>query len=127
MKKGDFLFVYGTLRLGQSADLTRTGGALFAGPDRVSGRLYALGWLPGVKLDGETFDDAKPAVTGECFLIEDESITARLDHYEGHPHLFCRKVVKTESGRDAWVYEYMGSTDYAASPVESGDWLTGEH
>lgn len=108
MKKGDFLFVYGTLRRGQSADLTRTGAALFVGPDRVSGTLFSLGGFPGVKLEGETFDADKPAVVGECFLIEDDALTARLDHYEGHPNLFCRKVVKTESGRDAWVYEYNG-------------------
>lgn len=123
MKKGDHIFVYGTLRIGQRADLSRKSGVVPVGPDRINGSLYALGWFPGVKLSGEDFNDASPAVVGDVFVIEDESITHVIDLYEGHPGFFMRKPHKTEQGRTAWVYEYQGDIAYAATEIPSGDWL----
>lgn len=117
MKKGDFLFVYGTLRLGESADLSRTGKALFVESSKIDGDLYNLGWFPGVKLGtGNT-------VKGDLFLIEDESITPQLDRYEGHPTLFCRKQIGRRDDGDVWVYEYNGPVK-AELRLESGDWQT---
>lgn len=119
MKKGEFLFVYGTLRLGQSADLSRTGKALYVQPHKIGGDLYALGWFPGVK-----FNDHNE-VLGDLFLIEDESITPQLDRYEGHPSLFERQIVDEFDGKPVWAYEYKGDVT-SARQIESGDWNIGE-
>lgn len=123
MKKGDHLFVYGTLRLGQPADLSRSGRVLFVRPDRISGTIYDLGWYPGVKLpeNHSMFSPSSPSVSGDVFLIEDESEIARLDNYEGYPSLYNRMVVQTESGLPVWVYTY----NYETLPqqiISSGVW-----
>lgn len=109
MEKGDLIFVYGTLRKGERADLSRNGpafGVSYMGEDYISGSLYHLGAYPGVKLDGDTFKEGYPDVTGEVFRIMDASIKTILDAYEGYPNLYNRSQVTTARGRRVWVYTY---------------------
>lgn len=128
MKKGDEVFVYGTLRKGERADLSKNGSNFsveYLGMDAINGKLYHLGAYPGVKLlqslEIGDFDQAQPLVTGEVFYIKDSSVGALLDAYEGYPHLYGREQVLSQDGRIVWVYVYnpMVIEDQL---IETGDW-----
>jgi gamma-glutamylcyclotransferase (GGCT)/AIG2-like uncharacterized protein YtfP len=109
MQKGDLVFVYGTLRKGERADLSRyqqSFGVSYMGPDHISGMLFHLGAYPGVKLTTDEFGEEHPSVVGEVFRILDASITTILDAYEGYPSLYQRSEVTTARGRKVWVYTY---------------------
>jgi gamma-glutamylcyclotransferase (GGCT)/AIG2-like uncharacterized protein YtfP len=87
MQKNEFIFVYGTLRRGERADLARqrhSFGVDYIGVDHINGCLYHLGAYPGVKAITRTYDPTDPVVTGEVFRIRETSITALLDAYEGY-------------------------------------------
>eukprot|EP01041_Mallomonas_annulata_P027043 gene27043-48537_t len=59
------VFVYGTLRLGGSNDITRLQPApRFVGPAQVAGVLYHLAAYPGLLLGGDQW------VVGEVYAIE---------------------------------------------------------
>lgn len=142
MKKGDCIFVYGTLRRGERADLAKQAHAFgvdFLSVDKINGGLYHLGSFPGVKLldyvddpDGRPlFYSGNPTVTGEVFRVRDVSIGAMLDAYEGyippedrtsgHQGLYDRCIVETEKGRAVWVYTYNHPV-IEEQRIESGDW-----
>ena len=125
------LFVYGSLRSDAGHEMHEMGEVLAAAGEReseatVRGRLYAVHWYPGLVLD-EQGDD----IRGEVWRIEDASVLARLDVYEGcgpedpAPHEFrrVRARVRMESGAEvqAWVYVYAQDVD-EASRVATGDW-----
>lgn len=124
MNKGDLLFVYGTLRKGGSADLSRNPNASFIDSDRINAKLYSIGWFPGI-LAGDTtekFDETQPYVVGDVFLLNDATIKDQLDAYEGYPSLYDRRQVITENGHTVWVYTYNGSVS-EDSRIKDGDWL----
>lgn len=126
MARGEYIFVYGTLRRGERADLDKYEGSFgvkFIGTDEINGELYHLGSYPGLKLpDGAgEFNSDKPGVTGDVFSIADESITAILDAYEGYPHLYDRTTTGTRQGRTVWVYTYTPEARPEAL-IKSGDW-----
>lgn len=134
MKKGDSIFVYGTLRRGERADLSkqaRNFGVDYVGLDKINGQLYHLGGFPGVKTidEGEPFiwDKALPCVVGEVFRIRDLSIAAMLDAYESYRAddptggLYNRCQVGTEKDRKVWVYTYNHPV-IDDQRIESGDW-----
>lgn len=131
MKKGDCLFVYGTLRHGERADLSKQAhnfGVDFVGLDRINGRLYHLGSFPGVKLDPTSeWDPNSPVVVGEVFRVRDTSIIALMDAYEGYRPddptggLYDRCKVGTNKGRTVWVYTYNHPV-IEDQRIESGDW-----
>ena len=119
------LAVYGTLRKGEGAsDMLPPDG--FVGPDKIAGKIYQLGWFPGVKLP-ERVDNPSLVTVDIVEGVTDEQL-ARCDAYEGYDpdnpehSLFVRKQIKTESGRDVWVYEYAEAVDLATE-IKSGDWL----
>lgn len=132
MKKGDFIFVYGTLRRGERADLQKQAhnfGVTFCGNDRINGMLYHLGAYPGIKLPDipGTWADNFPAVCGEIFRIRETAMVSIMDAYEGYlpdapkQGLYDRLEVETETGKTVWVYEY----NYPVTSdqlIESGDW-----
>lgn len=125
MDKGDFIFVYGTLRKGERADLSKqTGqfGVTYIGLDAINGGLYHLGSYPGVKAAAEPFDADKPLVHGEVFLIRDLSIVSLLDAYEGYPHLYDRIQIESAAGRKVWVYIYQHPVT-SDQQIQSGDWV----
>lgn len=132
MKKNDLLFVYGTLRLGESADLgdkrfgSGTFHATFVREDRINADLYDLGWFPGIKLPTEDeipFEATLPTVAGDVFRLVTDDITRQLDNYEGFPHLYGRRVVQTEGGLSVWVYFYNGEPSKDRL-IPHGDWKT---
>lgn len=123
MKKGDKVFVYGTLRQGFGAySMFMANGTEFVGSDRISGTMYTLGGFPGVRLgDATSFDTEGPKVLGEVYTVTDDNVPDRLDRYEGYPYLYDRKQVQTENGELAWVYE-INRDQPADRIVHSGDW-----
>ena len=128
MHKGDYLFVYGTLRRGESSDLSRNHLQVdYIGEDKINGELFNLGWYAGVRdaTDDEikSFDPEGHVVVGDVFRIRDQGIVPHLDAYEGYPTLYNRVRVKTERDRTVWVYTYNPAT----APdrlIPSGDWKT---
>lgn len=123
MKAGDLLFVYGTLRQGERADLSKNPQMKYVGPDKINGKLYDVGWFPGAKLiDGIMgFEPAMPTITGDLFEIVDEAVVVRLDSYESFPSLFDRNQVETGSSKYAWVYTFNPRIS-EDSLVLNGDW-----
>jgi gamma-glutamylcyclotransferase (GGCT)/AIG2-like uncharacterized protein YtfP len=100
------LFVYGTLKYGQS------GNHLLAGQEFVRAaqtiplyRLYGLGWHPGLVVDKA----AGLSVKGEVWAVDDKCL-AMLDEYEGVPHWFTRDTVAiAELVGDVHAYFYNGA------------------
>lgn len=130
MLKGDFIFVYGTLRLGERMDLRNQKFNFeidFVSKDKINGKMYHIGTFPGVKDVNSRFDPNDPVVTGEVFRIRGPSIIAILDAYEGYDAdnpergLYDRTQVKSERGRLVWVYIYNGRV-LPEQRIESGDW-----
>jgi gamma-glutamylcyclotransferase (GGCT)/AIG2-like uncharacterized protein YtfP len=130
MKKGDLVFVYGTLRRGERASLTKEFyqyGVTFVGEDIINGKMYHLGGFPGIKVTNIQFNDSDPRIHGEVFLIRDQSIIAVLDAYENYDEesplngMYDRVEVETFKGRPVWVYVYNGPV-LEAQRIQSGDW-----
>ncbi len=96
-----WLFVYGLLKPGLRPPRT----FLVAYPDRVAGQLYDLGPYPALLLAGPT-STSQHWAGGFTLLIAEEEL-ADLDDFEDVAEgLYRRKLVRTELGFDAWVYEY---------------------
>lgn len=119
-----FIFLYGTLRLGQGA--YRTFGldkALehVATTTLPNATMVSLGGFPGVKLTSDG-----PGVVGDLFRIKDASIINRLDGYEGEGSLYIRQIITLGGGPlsdeplNAYIYEYNHSID--GRPVVT-DWV----
>lgn len=125
MKKGDKLFVYGSLRTGQGMDLSIRSGARFLCMDKINGLLYEPSWFPGVKrldVDENDFNPNLSTVVGEVYEITDDAMPRQLDSYEGYPNLFDRIQVETERSHLVWVYTY-NPTVGDNQLVSGGDWL----
>ena len=123
MKVGDLIFVYGSLRQGESADLSLSSGCEFVGEDSVNGLLFDISWFPGVVLTKNSgFDPKLPEVYGEVYRIKDAKMTRQLDSYEGYPNLYGRSQVETSRSRFVWVYTYNGIVG-DNQRIMSGDWL----
>jgi gamma-glutamylcyclotransferase (GGCT)/AIG2-like uncharacterized protein YtfP len=124
MRKGDYLFVYGTLRRGEGADLSKQGrnrGAVFMGVSQINGLIYNLGHFPGVKCEAGSFDPGQPSVHGDVFLINDPKLPDQLDAYEGYPNLYTRLETEAADGRTVWVYVYNHEV-IEMQRIQSGDW-----
>lgn len=132
MKKGDLIFVYGTLRKGERADLSSgfySYGVDYIDRDKINGNLYHLGAFPGVReaTNLQPYTSDMPTITGEVFRIRDQSIIALLDAYEGYRSadptggLYNRQQVLTEDGRKVWVYIYNHPV-IEEQRIPGGDW-----
>jgi gamma-glutamylcyclotransferase (GGCT)/AIG2-like uncharacterized protein YtfP len=94
------------------------------GAARVPGRLYNLGWYPGL-LEPAAADDW---VQGDLYELTDPDATLpRLDRYEiGASALFERCLVPVSRGPggelSAWVYYYRGKVN-DGQRIASGDYL----
>jgi gamma-glutamylcyclotransferase (GGCT)/AIG2-like uncharacterized protein YtfP len=115
MPDADLVFVYGTLRCGQSnhAVLAR---AAYCGAHRTPARytMFDLGPYPAVVEEG------RYAIAGEVYRI-DAAMLETLDLLEDYPHLYGRARIRTLYGT-AWMYLYR-QTQLRAAVVTSGDWL----
>jgi gamma-glutamylcyclotransferase (GGCT)/AIG2-like uncharacterized protein YtfP len=120
------LFVYGTLRPGESrwhhlAPYVVDDGFV----DAATGRLFDTGQGYPAALFGQHPEGEAPIIRGHTFGLLEGSLAQALDHLdavEGAVRgLYRRIVVSTASGVRAFAYEYGGGLDLA--PIPSGDWL----
>ena len=93
------IFVYGTLKSGQSHN-SKLAGQQFIGPAVTMPiyRLYGLGWHPGMVMDTEN----GLSVEG------DEATLAILDEFEGTPNWYNRELValKDQAGDfETYIYK----------------------
>jgi gamma-glutamylcyclotransferase (GGCT)/AIG2-like uncharacterized protein YtfP len=132
MKKGEFLFVYGTLRRGERADINKNRlihSVSFIGIDQINGKMYHIGAFPGITIDLslKDFDTSAPIVIGEIYYIGDQSVVSVLDCYESYDHehpdkgLYNRHQVFTKNGKIVWVYTYNPHV-IDDQLIETGDW-----
>ncbi|WP_020475438.1 gamma-glutamylcyclotransferase family protein [Zavarzinella formosa] len=83
------IFVYGTLKTGQSGN-GKMAGQQFLGTATTMPlyRLYGLGWHPGLVRDTEH----GLAIEGELWGVDDRAL-ALLDEYEGVPDWYGREPI----------------------------------
>ena len=109
------VFVYGTLRQGQSAHHLLAG-ARFVGTARTPPEytLLDMGTYPALISGGDT------AVLGEIYEVNAD-VLAALDRYEDAPHLY-RRVLTTIGTHEVFVY-LLGAEHGSNRPkLRSGDW-----
>jgi gamma-glutamylcyclotransferase (GGCT)/AIG2-like uncharacterized protein YtfP len=124
-----YLFVYGTLRKGGGADLSRLCSATCVGAGRGQGLLFMLDRYPGMVESSNQSD----FVIGETYrLNEPAHAWPILDRYEGcgetdpHPHEYQRKIttITMDDGATlrACAYFYCLSVT-GRTRILSGDYL----
>jgi gamma-glutamylcyclotransferase (GGCT)/AIG2-like uncharacterized protein YtfP len=117
----DRLFVYGTLRTGQTARSLIVPHVVRFEPATIRGRIYAfpMGYPGLVDGDGD--------VKGELMWLSDLAAAfALLDAYEGPDFVRLLKHVAKADGttEPAWVYFLADpSTVHLAEPIPDGDWV----
>ncbi len=117
------LFVYGTLKSNFDNDFAKylRGKATYMGQGKVFGRMYLLGWYPGIILDKDGYE-----IIGEVYhlSLQAEEVLAKLDDYEGVELGDYRRVLRTIFVNDlpikCWVYETLIETDIE---IKSGEFL----
>ncbi|WP_114766568.1 gamma-glutamylcyclotransferase family protein [Vibrio rhodolitus] len=107
------VFVYGTLRQGESNHHYLAGAeflGLYETPPEYA--LYDLGAYPAV-ISGHQ------VIFGEVYLIDDQILTG-LDALEDVPVEYRREQIATSFG-DAWIYLYQDAAKLDLL-ISSGDW-----
>ena len=118
----DRLFVYGTLRDGQTARSLVANSITGANPATTEGSLYAfpMGY-PGYVEDGGG------QVHGEVLWLTELAATfALLDAYEGTDFARMIRQVTLDSGEVIWAWIYVLSDPAAVklgTRIEHGDWV----
>jgi gamma-glutamylcyclotransferase (GGCT)/AIG2-like uncharacterized protein YtfP len=117
----DRIFVYGSLRAGQSAHSLIAPYIIEAQPAESTGRLYALpGGYPGL------IEDPSGRVAGDLVRVHSiDRAFAVLDEYEGEEFRRAPYHATGSRGRslDAWCYLLADAELARGCPrIESGDW-----
>jgi len=123
----DRLFVYGTLRSGQTARSLIADHVVRAVPASVEGTLIAFPEYPGaLDIDAGPGTGERPGrILGELIWLRDlAAALALLDAYEGDDFIRILKKVRGPSG-DSWAWCYMLADPRLADAgtlVPHGDW-----
>lgn len=113
MTKTELVFVYGTLRAGESNHgLLVNSECLGVCQTLPQFGLFDLGPYPAV-VSGDQ------AIVGEVYRV-DLNTMANLDELEEYPNLYDRITTETPFGL-AWIYLYQNSSELTIS-IESNDW-----
>jgi gamma-glutamylcyclotransferase (GGCT)/AIG2-like uncharacterized protein YtfP len=118
----DRLFVYGTMRQGQTARSLIANQITAAVPATTTGKIFAfpMGY-PGYVEEGSG------VVRGEVlWLIELAATFGLLDAYEGQDFARMIHQVTLESGEQVWAWIYVLSDPGAVklgTHIEDGDWV----
>ena len=117
----DRLFVYGTLRSGQTARSLVTEHIARAVPATTTGVLIAFPEYPGL------IDPGSDTIVGELLWLQDLAAAfALLDAYEGDDFIRILKRVRLESGEEEWSWCYVLADPRlaeAGTTVPGGDWV----
>jgi gamma-glutamylcyclotransferase (GGCT)/AIG2-like uncharacterized protein YtfP len=118
----DRLFVYGTMRSGQTARSLVANAIAKCLPARTTGAIYAfpMGY-PG-------FTEAEPGtVVGEVLWLTDLAATfGLLDAYEGEDFARVITQVTLDTGEEVWAWLYALADPTAiklGTRIEDGDWV----
>ena len=117
----DRLFVYGTLRQGQTARALIANSISRSVKATVNGLIYAfpMGY-PG-------YNEGDGTVVGELLWLTDLAATlGMLDAYEGADFARVLKQARTESGEELWAWIYTLADPGAVklgTLIEDGDWV----
>jgi gamma-glutamylcyclotransferase (GGCT)/AIG2-like uncharacterized protein YtfP len=110
------IFAYGTLQRGEInhrlLDGSRFLGEAATEPEFT---LINMGAFPAMVEDGTT------AVKGEVYQV-DASTLAELDHLEGHPVFYRRRMITLADGRHAIAYVMPPERAAGRPVIEHGDW-----
>ena len=120
----DRLFVYGTMRQGQTARALVANAITRVEPATTIGSIYAfpMGY-PGFS------DQGGGRVVGECLWLATSELPATfglLDAYEGDDFARVIKQITLASGVEAWAWIYTLSDPAAVkygTPIEDGNWV----
>ena len=119
----DRLFVYGTLRAGQTARSLIANNIARWVKASTTGSIYAF----PMGYPGYTETDSKGRVVGEVLWLTDLPATfGLLDAYEGQDFARVIKQVTLETGEEVWTWIYTLADPGAArhgSLIPSGDWV----
>ena len=119
----DRLFVYGTLRLGQTARSLIANNITKCVPAKTSGAIYAF----PMGYPGYCEGDGKGTVHGEVLWLTDLAATFGLmDAYEGNDFARVIKQVTLGTGEEVWTWIYTLSDPGAVKHgtlIEHGDWV----
>ena len=119
----DRLFVYGTMRQGQTARSLVANSITKSAKAFTSGQIYAF----PMGYPGYTEGDGKGRVVGEILWLTDLAATfGLLDAYEGEDFARVIKQITTESGEELWAWIYTLADPAAiklGTPIEDGDWV----
>jgi gamma-glutamylcyclotransferase (GGCT)/AIG2-like uncharacterized protein YtfP len=133
-----YVFVYGTLRAGESNDIHRAAERhglaqpVLIGAGHAPGRLFDFGAYPGL-VPGLAPDTSAPSVRGDVYRIEDAFVPV-LDEIEevvpGVDGLFRPERVHIAvegQGRvqlvDCLIYSVSGRAVEGLAEIEGGDWV----
>ena len=119
----DRLFVYGTLRQGQTARSLLANSIKKTVAASTTGDLYAF----PMGYPGYTEGDGRGRVVGEVVWLTDLAATfGLLDAYEGEDFARVIKQVRTEDGEELWAWIYTLADPAAVhlgTRIEDGDWV----
>lgn len=115
------VFVYGTLRAGESNHHLLHGNTPVAlARTEAAYELVSLGAYPAMLAGGTT------AVVGEVYEVDPLTL-ASLDELEEHPDFYQRQTIRLESGEEVMAYLLPRDQALERPSIPSGDWLdTGE-
>ena len=125
----DRLFVYGTLRQGQTARSLIANQIARCVHATTTGAIYAfpMGYPGFSELDLATARTATGVVRGEVLWLTDLAATfGLLDAYEGADFARVIKQVTLATGEEVWSWIYTLADPGAVrhgSPIEDGDWV----
>ncbi len=120
------VFVYGTLRVGDSNDITRLSPApQYVGPSQIAGIMYHLGNYPGVVLT----DAAQVSIVGEVYAIE-PALEVVLDEIEmiypqERDEYYKRQVIVQVGTQQlsCLFYEINPAYTVGKPVIAGGDWV----
>ncbi len=119
----DRLFVYGTMRAGQTARSLVANSIVKRAPAWTTGKIYAF----PMGYPGYTEGDGTGRVIGEVLWLSELLATfGLLDAYEGEDFARVIKQVRTDSGEELWTWIYTLSDPAAiklGSLIADGDWV----
>ena len=118
------IFVYGTLRKGDSNDITKlTPAPVYIGNSMIKGNMYHLGGYPGVTLGGADH------IMGEVYAIT-EPLERLLDgiesEYPAQANEYAKReitIVMDEQSLICIVYEINAAYIKDKPHIMSGDWI----
>ncbi len=111
--------MYGTLRRGCDNKFARllSEKAQYLSSACVPGRLYDFYAYPGAVPS----DEPEQWVHGEIHLLQDPTLLALLDEYEGSEYERVAMPIKAGGATiECWIYWYIGPV--TAPMIASGDW-----